>query len=297
MKKITRREAMIRTGRVIIGTTAGTSLHAFLPGCSNQSPSQSAIADATEKTESQNVENIKITVLYDNVSFDNKLQTDWGFSCLVEGLEKTVLFDTGMRDNLFISNMAKLKIDPCQIDELVISHDHPDHVGGTKKFLENSRGVNVHLVKSFRSGFKKMVQDLGSEVSEVGQPCRITSNCISTGEMKGLRKNEHALIILTNKGPIVITGCAHPGVVDIVERSQQITKKEVLLVMGGFHLLNDMESGIRKKVRRLKELGVSYVAPSHCTGGEASAIFAKEFGEKLILSGVGRTITGSDLIG
>jgi 7,8-dihydropterin-6-yl-methyl-4-(beta-D-ribofuranosyl)aminobenzene 5'-phosphate synthase len=297
MKKVTRREAMIRAGQFIIGAAAGTSLSSHLSGCSNQEPDQKTKTAVMEKTAPLDIKDIKLTVVYDNISFRKDLRTDWGFSCLIQGLDKTILFDLGRYDNIFISNMSKLEIDLFQIDELVISHDHPDHIGGVKVFLEKHPGVRVHLVKSFRSGFKKMVRKFGAELSEINQPCHITRNCISTGEMKSIIRNEHALIILTNKGLVVITGCAHPGVVDIVERSQQITGKKTLLVMGGFHLLNDYDSSIRKKVKRLKELGVRYVAPSHCTGGEAFDIFAKEFGEQFILSGAGRTITGNDLVG
>jgi len=112
--------------------------------------------------------------------------------------------------------------------------------------------------------------------------------------MNSFVKNEHALIIPTNQGSIILTGCAHPGVVEIVEQTKAITKQDILLVAGGFHLLMDDAEGIRKKAEKLKTLGVRNVAPSHCSGGEAIGILANIFGNSFLKSGVGRLLTVND---
>ncbi len=75
----------------------------------------------------------------------------------------------------------------------------------------------------------------------------------------------------------------------------KITNQNVLLVSGGFHLVMDDGSSIRKKAMRLKELGVRHVAPSHCSGGEAMKIFAGVYGDRFLHSGAGRTITANDI--
>jgi len=298
MKKISRREAIKKGGQLVIGAAAGTSLNIVFSGCSNQEPSRSVIADVMKNAEKADIENIKLTVIYDNMYYKKGLPRDWGFSCLVQGIDKTILFDTGGNDRIFMSNMSKLKINPHQIDELVISHDHWDHTGGAIPFLKTRSNIKVALVKSFRSDFKRTVKKYGSCITEIDQPKMITKNCITTGEMKNFVKNEHSLVILTNKGSIIITGCAHPGVVEIVERVKKITSDEVLLVMGGFHLLNNVNQKIQKIVQQLKELGVSYIAPSHCSGGEKQyEIFSELYGSKLINSGIGRIITANDLVG
>jgi 7,8-dihydropterin-6-yl-methyl-4-(beta-D-ribofuranosyl)aminobenzene 5'-phosphate synthase len=247
-----------------------------------------------EKTEDADIKNIKLTVIYDNVRYEKGLRADWGFSCLVEGLDKTILFDTGRFDDIWISNMSKFGIEPDIVEELVVSHDHPDHVGGVMKFLELRPDINVTLVKSFRSGFKKAVSKLGSEVIEIDQPGIVSKNCLSTGEMKSFVKNEHSLVILTNRGLIILTGCAHPGVIDIVERARKITNKEVLLLAGGFHLLADHESSLRKIAEQINAMGVNYVAPSHCSGGQAMKILAEVYGKRFLNSGLGRIITSKD---
>ena len=113
--------------------------------------------------------------------------------------------------------------------------------------------------------------------------------------MKSFIRNEQSLVILTDHGSIVLTGCAHPGVVEIVERAKSVTKQTVLLVAGGFHLLADYGSSLEKIASRLKALGVQYVAPTHCSGEEARSVMAKVFGDKFLEGGVGRVIFAKDL--
>jgi 7,8-dihydropterin-6-yl-methyl-4-(beta-D-ribofuranosyl)aminobenzene 5'-phosphate synthase len=83
-------------------------------------------------------------------------------------------------------------------------------------------------------------------------------------------------------------------VVEIVERARQITNKEVLLLIGGFHLMADHASSLRKIAENLKTMGVHYVAPSHCSGGETMKVFAEVYGNRFLDSGLGRIITSKD---
>jgi 7,8-dihydropterin-6-yl-methyl-4-(beta-D-ribofuranosyl)aminobenzene 5'-phosphate synthase len=73
---------------------------------------------------------MKITILYDNTVFQSGLKPDWGFSCLVEAHNRTILFDTGSNGSILLENMKKLDIDPLSIDEVFISHSHFDHISG-----------------------------------------------------------------------------------------------------------------------------------------------------------------------
>jgi 7,8-dihydropterin-6-yl-methyl-4-(beta-D-ribofuranosyl)aminobenzene 5'-phosphate synthase len=113
--------------------------------------------------------------------------------------------------------------------------------------------------------------------------------------MHSMIKNEHALVIITDHGVVVITGCAHPGIVDILRRAKTLTGKEILLVMGGFHLMHDYPASIRSVIAAFEALGVQYVAPSHCTGEEAIRPFKRAFRNRYIESGVGKIITIDDL--
>ena len=296
MKPITRREVFKRGGWFLLSAATCSLLPGFVTGCSQQELDQGKIYEIMQQIKTANINDIRLTVVYDNVPYRKGLLTDWGFACLVEGLEKTILFDSGRYYNPLMSNLLKLQIDPQEIEQLFISHDHPDHVGGTLKMVETNNNLNVTLIGSFPSGFKKLVKKRGAGVTEIGQPQIFSKTSLSSGEMRSAVKNEHALIILTDKGSIIITGCAHPGVVEIVERAKKITNKEIILLVGGFHLLMDSGSSIQKKAARLQELGVRHVAPSHCSGGEAREVFAKVYGDKFIKSGLGRTITASDLV-
>jgi 7,8-dihydropterin-6-yl-methyl-4-(beta-D-ribofuranosyl)aminobenzene 5'-phosphate synthase len=295
MKALNRREAIQIGARLFMGLSSGVFLQSLLSGCSNQEIDQNAITQVMQHTTKANLQDIKLSIVYDNFRYDRKLKADWGFSCLIEGMDRTILFDTGRYDDIFVSNMSKLNIDPHHIEEVVISHDHPDHVGGVPKLLEINPNLTVKMGKSFPSGFKKEVRSQCAQFKEVDQPCAVSKNCVSTGELKSFIRNEQSLVILTDKGSIVLSGCAHPRVVEIVERAKWVTKQEVLLVAGGFHLLADYGSSLDKIASNLKHLGVQYVVPTHCSGEEARNVMARVFGDKYLEGGVGRVITAKDL--
>jgi 7,8-dihydropterin-6-yl-methyl-4-(beta-D-ribofuranosyl)aminobenzene 5'-phosphate synthase len=94
-------------------------------------------------------EPVTITVLYDNTAICPGTQVGWGFSCVIEGLEKTVLFDTGADGDMLLSNMETLGIEPEEIDVVVLSHDHDDHTGGLAKTVARNPDVTVYYPSSF----------------------------------------------------------------------------------------------------------------------------------------------------
>ncbi|RLI08689.1 MBL fold metallo-hydrolase, partial [Candidatus Bathyarchaeota archaeon] len=155
----------------------------------------------------------ELVILYDNNPYDPRLETSWGFSCLLTLNETTILFDTGGDGRLLLRNMEKLGVDPREIDIIVLSHIHGDHVGGLDEVLEADGDAVVYLPASFPESFKGWVRDLAREVVEVEGPTVICGCAASTGPMRGGGVDEEALIINTPKGLVVVTGCAHPGVV------------------------------------------------------------------------------------
>ncbi len=234
-----------------------------------------------------------ITVLYDNKAYKQGPEIGWGFSCLIGGAERTILFDTGP-GSILPDNMEKLGIEPSRIDTVVLSHIHPDHTGGLEGFLEKNPDVTVYLPESFPKGFKEKVQGYGAKVVGVGGPMEICANVHSTGQL-GKRIKEQALIIRTEKGLIVITGCAHPGIVNIVNTAKDLVKEDILLVIGGFHLEWAGKSKIEKTISSFKRLGVRYAGPCHCTGEKARGLFEKHLGRNYIHVGAGKEIFLSDL--
>jgi len=213
-----------------------------------------------------------ITVTYDNNPYKEGLETGWGFSCVIKGLEKTILFDTGGDGQRLLANMRKLGIDPEEIDIVVLSHIHGDHVGGLHSILRKNPKAIVYLPISFPDSFKDKVKDYGAKVIEVQRPLKICENVYSTGELgEGIK--EQSLVVSTEKGLIVITGCAHPGIVMIVHEAKNLVRNNVLLVMGGVHLGGKSKGELNNIISNFKKMGVRHVGPCHCTGDTARELF------------------------
>ena len=227
-----------------------------------------------------------LTVVYDNNPYAEGLETRWGFSCLVQGAEETILFDTGGEGAVLLSNMEKLRVDPMEVDGVVLSHIHGDHTGGLSAFLKCHPHVTVYLPASFPERFKRGVRDYGAKVVEVHGPTQIGRYIYSTGEM-GTTIQEQALVIRTTQGLVVITGCAHPGVVAMVKKAKEMLEGQVALVMGGFHLSGTDPARIGEIVADFKALGVEKVAPCHCSGDVARRVFKEAYGDHFIPAGVG----------
>ena len=254
-----------------------------------------ALLNATEevaagelRTDSTRAE-ITLITIYDNYQHDPDLKTRWGFSCLVQAGGKNILFDTGGDSTTLLANMKGLEVDPKDIDVIVLSHIHGDHVGGLSGILQMNSDLTVYLPKSFPGDFKKDVESYEAEVVEVGDPVKIAEGVSSTGEL-GTFIKEQSLIVETSKGLVVMTGCAHPGIVDIVRHAKKITGEEVYLVMGGFHLLNLDESELKGVIEEFRELKVKKAAPSHCSGDKTRELFREEYKEDFISNGVGKKI-------
>lgn len=232
---------------------------------------------------------ITFTILYDNYVFKEGLQADWGFSCLIQGTEKTILFDTGTKSSLFLENVRKLKVNPQDVKLVAISHNHGDHTGGLFAFLKENHNVSVYLPGSFPDDFFKRVENLEAKCVAVEKPVEICKDIFSTGEM-GTMIIEQSLVLNTDKGLIVVTGCAHPGIVEIVKKAKEILDGEVYLVFGGFHLLRHSEAEVKDVIKQFRNLGVQKVGATHCTGDRAIEMFKEAYGDDFVEMGVGRVL-------
>jgi 7,8-dihydropterin-6-yl-methyl-4-(beta-D-ribofuranosyl)aminobenzene 5'-phosphate synthase len=243
----------------------------------------------SEQKSPEDSSSIIISVVYDNNEYDPRLKKAWGFSCFIKGTEKTILFDTGGNGKILLSNMSKLNINPQEVEVVVLSHVHGDHVGGLDSFLDQNSNVTVYLPRSFPDSFKDEVKRYGAKIVSVDKPLKICQNVYSIGEL-GTGIKEESLLINTEKGLIIVTGCAHPGIVDIVRRAKEILNTSVYLVMGGFHLRGMSRRKIDEIVEEFKREGVKRVGPCHCSGSLARKLFKKAYGKDFILVGVGKTI-------
>ncbi len=249
--------------------------------------------EKTRAVSTPGVNDLAITVTYDNNPCKQGLETAWGFSATFTGTEKTILLDTGGGRSL-LDNMEKSAIEPDSIDIVVLSHIHGDHTGGLGGFLEKNPNVIIYLPKSFPKRLKDNARDYGAKIVEVNESLKICENVYSTGQL-GKWIKEQTLIIRTDNGLLVISGCAHPGILNIVNAAKDLIKDDILLVMGGFHLEWATKGRIEKIISAFKQLGVRYVGPCHGSGDKARSLFEKHFGKNYINVGAGRVITMSDL--
>jgi 7,8-dihydropterin-6-yl-methyl-4-(beta-D-ribofuranosyl)aminobenzene 5'-phosphate synthase len=157
---------------------------------------------------------------------------------------------------------------------------------------------------------REMLENLGARFNLTREPVRLTPHFLTTGEIpmvsdyeeidSGLfdkktgemlpdeLKDDLALVVDTEYGLVVILGCAHHGIINTLRRAQQLTGQELIYAaIGGTHLLNASEERLKKTAAELLEIGVQYLGVSHCTGFEASAYLAREFGEKFFLNNAG----------
>lgn len=232
---------------------------------------------------------LRLHVVFNNIPHKAGLKTSWGFACLIEGLDKTVLFDTGGDGDILLSNMQQLKLDAATVDIVVLSHIHADHTGGLGAFLSRNHDVTIYMPESFPASFQQELTQLGAAIETISKPQRLFDSVHSTGEM-GQAIKEQALIVDTLQGLIVMSGCAHPNIADMAEQAQVYLGKNIYLLMGGFHLGGSSHAEIEAIIKRLKALGVSKVAPSHCTGEIAIRLFREAWTDDFIEGGLGAVI-------
>jgi 7,8-dihydropterin-6-yl-methyl-4-(beta-D-ribofuranosyl)aminobenzene 5'-phosphate synthase len=260
------------------------------------STASSAAACGPEGNKMLPLDNLSIRIIYDNTEPEEGFEADWGFSCVIEGAESTILFDTGGNGDIFMRNLDRAEIKASEIDIVVISHKHWDHIGGLSAFLSENPDVTVYVPASFSGELKKSVADQCAKLVEVDDPVEILPGVYSSGDMKGPVR-EQSLAIATDGGSIVITGCAHPGIDRIVERACEVTGENTLFVMGGFHLGNAGKKRLDEISSVFDKSGVRYCGASHCTGDDSIGYFRNRYGDRYVSLGAGRAISGDQFTG
>jgi 7,8-dihydropterin-6-yl-methyl-4-(beta-D-ribofuranosyl)aminobenzene 5'-phosphate synthase len=236
------------------------------------------------------VEPVIITVIYDNNAFKKGLQTDWGFSCVVDIGKRRLLFDTGDTGSILMSNLAKLAIDPKSIDTIFLSHFHHDHTGGLTNFLESNASVKIYYPWSFPEKLINTMIKSGATLTPISSFQKIQENIFSLGQIDGAIP-EQSMAVRTTKGIFVITGCAHPGIINILEKAKDSFPGEVIsLVLGGFHLYKQTEEEIKVTIDKIFNMGVLKAAPSHCSGDLARTMLKNNYNDKYVEIGIGNVI-------
>lgn len=218
---------------------------------------------------------ISIKILYDNCKESEELQNGWGFSALIEFGNRKILFDTGKDSEAFLSNAKKMQVDLQEVSDVIFSHKHSDHTAGCREILEKlKRDCQVHLPKGFpRKLVPQHMQIHSSDFQQIDEG-------IFTMVLKGgLFLYEQVLILRTENGLVIVTGCAHPGITHILEAARAKLNAPIHFVLGGFHLFRKTSSFTGKIVNQFKAMGVKKVAPCHCSGKQTIEQFKEAYSQ------------------
>lgn len=266
----------------------------------------------------------RVTILYDAFGKDPSVRKDWGFSALVEVGGKRILFDTGNNAEVFVANAKAKGVDFNTLDFVVQSHRHADHLAGLAEVLKVNPKVKIYGPKegfgvygsSLPSSFYRKNESLPPEQRYYdGKPpealkfgtawrdanievidktteiapgvwlIALVSDLPGTKELKEL-----SLAINTPEGVVVVVGCSHPGIENIIEAASAINPK-IHYVLGGFHLVNAPDETIATVAASLRDKWkVENVAPGHCTGEPTFAGLREAFGERYVYAGAGTVL-------
>lgn len=231
---------------------------------------------------------VHVTIIYDNYQENPDLETDWGFACLVEYQGYKLLFDAGRNADLYKENIELLGINPKEIPTLFISHEHGDHTAGIPWICELNPSVTCYLPASYAEKLKANDR-LPANSRAQSKPDHLYGPYYSTGD-DFVAFNEQGLVIKTETGGILVTGCGHPGAVEMVKMAQEELGIKVHTVIGGLHLMSTPGSDVSHIGEALKKMGIKQICPTHCTGDESIASLKASFGEGYISGGTGKEI-------
>lgn len=272
---------------------------------------------------------IKITTLSENTAGPGAL-AEWGLSMLVEADGMKILFDTG-GGMAAVPNAELMRVDLAAVDRIVLSHGHYDHTGGLLEVLRRAGGKEIiahpgvwaRKYGSLDDSPKRYVgipfirdalEVLGTTFNLSKEPVKLSEHVMTTGEIPMLTdyeivekylcvmegnelkqdplNDDLALIIDTEFGLVVILGCAHHGIVNTLVQAKKVTGKELIYAaIGGTHLVHASKERLEKTAAALREMGVQYLGVSHCTGFNASAYLAREFGDRFFQNNAGTRLT------
>lgn len=273
---------------------------------------------------------LKITVVTENTVTKRHLLAEHGLSLLIECGDYKLLFDTG-QGLVLDHNLKALNIDLREVNAIALSHGHNDHTGGLKKALtlsgpkpvyghpgifDEKFAVNPQGERS-PNGIpftKEELSDLGAAFHLAREPVHLSKEIILCGQVprvtgfEGLNPHfavqrgeefvidplldDQALFISTPGGIVVVVGCSHSGIINILRYAQQVTGSQAIHgVVGGTHLVAANDERLRTTIEELKKMRVEKLAVSHCTGFQAQRKLQEAFGDGFILNNVGHIIT------
>jgi len=252
------------------------------------------------------------------------MEKDWGFAALIEYGGKRILFDTGDNPDILAKNAKAKGVDLSNLDFVVMSHRHGDHMGGMGYLLSVNPGVKIYAPKEnfgvygfslpstfyrkdeslppeqrYYDGTPPQVMKFGSawpranfelieKTTEIAPGIHLIA--LVSDKPTTLELRELSLAIDTPDGIVLLVGCSHPGIDKIVEAAIAINSR-IHLIAGGFHLVVAKDPDIENIVMTLRDkFKVAYVAPGHCTGEPTFTALKKAFGDRYLYAGLGTAL-------
>ncbi|MDY0289742.1 MAG: MBL fold metallo-hydrolase [Sphaerochaeta sp.] len=272
---------------------------------------------------------MKITALVENTSCKEGIGAEHGLSLFIEAAEKTILFDTGYSP-LFAKNAETLQVDLAEVDLAVLSHGHYDHSGGINTFFTKNSTAPIYLRKSAFGPFYSQRENgeygfigideglitsnrviFTGKQTPLGDGISLFSNVrgerfFPTGNKSLLKKTEDGYIqddfsheqnlVIEEQGiRLLVSGCSHRGIVNIVDHYKALFGHYPSHVIGGFHLYNhrtgkpESEETLHSIAQALLQSGATYYT-CHCTGEENFQMLRSFMGEKVEYLSGGRTL-------
>jgi len=280
---------------------------------------------------------IQITVL--STMLSGSFTGEWGFSALLEIDGKRTLFDTGNRPETVLNNLREMKLDLAGVPRVVLTHHHRDHTGGLvtlrrdvmrrdKAALATAYGgKGILLPRTPGNDFvliKGEYESTGAKLVEVDKPLELAPGVWLTGPIPRIHNErnwsgnsrlrmadaieedtlpeDQALVIDTNQGLIVISGCGHAGIVNTLTYAKKAVRDTgIYAVIGGFHLFDANQQKLEWTAEQLKPFGIQYFLAAHCTGVESTVALRELLRippERMTIAQVGRRFeAGKGLLG
>ncbi|MFJ7949910.1 MBL fold metallo-hydrolase [Lysinibacillus sp. NPDC096418] len=262
---------------------------------------------------------MKITAIIENTKHDKKLTAKHGLSLYIETEEIDIIFDLGP-DSTYIKNAKSLGIDLSKAHAVIISHGHSDHIGGLPYLNEVNEHAQIYLSQYalephwlkigayyHKVGANSAIQDIyENRLNFINQDMEIAkgihivhleptnnyTNNLYKGSPKELDDFNHELMLVieSNKGLVLFSGCSHHGIVSMVEVAlKKFPGKKIDKIIGGFHLiglpilntLGKTEEEVMAIGDILNEMPINSFYSCHCTGPKAFKMLKTILKEKL----------------